>query len=110
MTARANLYIDQGTDFSVDLDVFDDSGNIVSLSGYDFAGDAKKVYSSSKEFSFNIEHVANTVNKLEVSLSSNNSLEVVPGKYQYDIVMTSPTNIKTKILEGLVFIVPTVTG
>lgn len=110
MTARANLYIDQGTDFLVDLDIFSDNGEDLPISNYTFQGDAKKVFSSSgPTFEFDIGYVPNSVNKVEISLSANTSVDVEPGKYQYDIVMISPLNARTKILEGLVFIVSTMT-
>lgn len=110
MTARANLYIDQGTDFMVDLDIFSDDGTDLPISNYSFSGDAKKVFSSSgPAFSFDVRYVPNSINKVEISLSANTSADIEPGKYQYDIVMASPVNVRTKILEGLVFIVATMT-
>jgi hypothetical protein len=109
MATRANIYIDQGTDFVIDLDLFTDQGEDFPISSYSFTGDAKKVYSSSKVFSFSTRLVVSDANKLEISLSANTSANVDPGKYQYDIIMTSNTNSKSKILEGLVFILPTMT-
>lgn len=110
MTARANLYIDQGTDFSVDLDIFSDNGEDLPISNYLFEADAKKVFSSSGvSFSFDVNYVPNSINKVEMRLAANTSVDVDPGKYQYDVVMISPSNIRTKILEGLVFIVATMT-
>lgn len=110
MTARANLYIDQGTDFSVDLDIFSDDGEDLPISNYTFQGDAKKVFSSSgPAFEFDISYVPNSTNKVEIRLNANTSVDIDPGKYQYDVVMISPSNVRTKILEGLVFIVATMT-
>ena len=34
MAIIANLYIDQGTDFSITVDVTDSAGDILNLSGY----------------------------------------------------------------------------
>lgn len=111
MTTRANIYIDQGIDFAIDLDLFTDTGDDVPVSSYTFTGDARKVFSSSgKVFSFETRFIPGDSNRLEVSLSANTSVSVEPGKYQYDIVMTSPQNAKSKVLEGLVFVIPTMTG
>jgi hypothetical protein len=110
MTARANLYIDQGIDFSVDLEIFSDGGEDLSISNHTFRGDAKKVFSSSgPAFEFDVSYVPNSTNRVEIRLSANTSVGIEPGKYQYDIVMISPANVRTKILEGLVFIVATIT-
>jgi hypothetical protein len=32
-----------------------------------------------------------------------------PGRYLYDVVITSPTSIKTRVVEGIVVILPGVT-
>lgn len=110
MTSRANLYIDQGTDFLVDIDIFSDNDEELPISDYTFQGDAKKVFSSSgPAFGFDISYVPYSVNKVEIQLSANTSANIEPGKYQYDIVMISPSNVRTKLLEGLVFIVATMT-
>lgn len=111
MTTQANIYIDQGIDFAIDLDVFTDQGSEFPISSYTFVSDAKKVFSTSgKIFSFQTRLVTGDANRLEVSLSANTSVYVDPGKYQYDIVMISPDNYRTKILEGLVFVIPTMTA
>lgn len=109
MTSRANLYIDQGTDFSVDIDIYADDGTILDISNSSFAGDARKVFSSTKTFSFAMNKIGPGQGKLEISLYANTSADIIPGKYQYDIIMTSDLNVKSKILEGLVFIVATMT-
>jgi hypothetical protein len=41
-------------------------------------------------------------------ISADATANVEPGKYQYDIVMLSGST-KEKILEGLMFILPTIT-
>ena len=111
MTSRANLYIDQGIDFLMDLDVFSDDGETtIDISGHTFTGSARKVYSSNKAFDFTTELVANTAGKLEITLASNTSIDIEPGKYQYDIIMTTQASIKIKLLEGLVFVIPTMSG
>jgi hypothetical protein len=110
MTARANLYIDQGTDFSADLELFSDGGEDLPISNYTFRGDAKKVFSSSGPvFEFDVSYVPSTINRVEIRLGADSLTGIEPGKYQYDIVMISPADVRTKILEGLVFIVATIT-
>ena len=44
--AKANLVIDQGTDFSKELTVTDDAGAVVNLTGYTAAGQIRKHFSS----------------------------------------------------------------
>jgi hypothetical protein len=34
---------------------------------------------------------------------------MTPGRYLYDLVITSPTSIKTRVIEGIVVVLPGVT-
>ena len=47
MAIIANLYIDQGTDFSITVDCTDVSGEVLNLTGYTAAAQIRKTYSSS---------------------------------------------------------------
>ena len=47
MAIIANLYIDQGTDFSVTVDVTDSAGDVLNLSGYSASAQIRKTYASS---------------------------------------------------------------
>ena len=106
MTQRATLYIDQGTDFLVDLDVFDDEGFPLDLTGYSASSSVRKVYSTTKIADFTLEIVES---KIVIEMPAETSESIVPGKYQYDVFLLSPQNVRTKILEGLLFILPSVT-
>ena len=54
MAIKANLIIDQGTDYSTSINLTDDDGNIVNLSGYTANGQIRKTYSSSNA----VDHLA----------------------------------------------------
>ena len=107
MTQRASLYIDQGTDFLVDLDVFDDSGDPLDLTGYSAASSIRKIYSTSIIANFDVEII--DTNKIVLSLAAENAENIVPGKYQYDVLLVSPENVHTKIIEGLLYVLSSVT-
>ena len=47
MGAKANILIDQGTDFSTVLTVTNDDGTATDLTGYTAAGQIRKHYTSS---------------------------------------------------------------
>ena len=46
MAIIANIFIDQGTDFEVTIDVSDTSDNIIDLSGYTASAQIRKTYGS----------------------------------------------------------------
>jgi hypothetical protein len=44
-----------------------------------------------------------------MAMTSANTSNLTPGRYFYDLVMTSPTSIKTRVVEGIATILPSVT-
>lgn len=109
MTTRANLYVDQGTSFSVSLDLTTNDGDEIILSDQSFYCGVKKLYSSSTLFTANVSiEVGDPVNDVTLIIQSDQTKDLVPGKYQYDVLMLNSGTV-SKLLEGLIFIVPTVT-
>lgn len=108
MTTRANIYVDQGTDFSTFLNLSTDNG-IYDITSQQFECDVRKIFSSTSVFSptFIVEPGGET-GVVEMLISSELTANVEPGKYQYDVVMSTGLT-REKILEGLMFILPTVT-
>lgn len=47
--------------------------------------------------------------QITMAMSSANTANVTPGRYVYDILLTSNTGIKTRIIEGIVNVLPSVT-
>lgn len=55
MASRANVYIDQGTDFRISIGLSDDDGLGLPINSYDFFGSIRKIYSTTKIADFIIE-------------------------------------------------------
>jgi hypothetical protein len=110
MTTVANLYVDQGTDFITVLNLFTDSGDQFDITTQQFQCDVKKMYSSALEFSATIiVEPEGQTGMLELQIDAEDTANTAPGKYNYDIIMINQTGQKEKILEGLLFLLPTVT-
>lgn len=110
MTTKANLYVDQGVDFAVVLDLFDTEGLDFNITSQTFKCEARKVFSSSISFEaeIRINTDDNDLNNLDLIISANTTVDVPPGKYQYDIIMDDGVQ-KSKLLEGLIYLLPTIT-
>jgi hypothetical protein len=109
MTTRANLYVDQGTSFAVSLDLTTEDGDAVNLSDQSFYCGVKKLYSSSTLFTANVSiEIGEPLNDVTLTIQSDQTKDLEPGKYQYDVLMLNNGSV-SKLLEGLIFIVPTVT-
>jgi len=110
MTTQANLYVDQGTDYVIDLDLTTTTGADYPVSNKSFFCNIKKLYSSAISANADITVISNSNNTLiELSLSPAATQDLDPGKYTYDVVMITQGGTQTKILEGLMHIVPTMT-
>lgn len=109
MASRANIYIDKGCDFRTAIELFNEAGTEYSESDiavYNFYSSIKKVYSDSSLVNFTIE---TSNNDITLVLTDQQTDLIKPGKYQYDVIMQKQTGERSKIVEGLAFVVDTVT-
>jgi len=109
MAAVHNLYIDQGSDFTVQVGVYDDSNAAWDLTGYSAEAKLKKSFSSSTSTSFiaNVSGTEDGTVVLTLLASTTSTLEA--GRYLYDVVVTSAGGTKTRVIEGIVTVNPGVT-
>ena len=109
MSAIANLYIDQGTDFTVQIDCTDTAGDVLNLTGYSCSGQIRKTYSSSTATStFSCTHTG--VGGVGVmTLTDVQTTAIEAGRYVYDLVVTDGSGIKSRIVEGQAIVTPGVT-
>jgi hypothetical protein len=108
MAIKTNIVIDQGSDYEVTVNVRDANNAPVTLTGYTGAAQMRKHYTSLTSYSFGVTVTANT-GEVTLSMSANTSNLISPGRYVYDCELTSSSNTKIRIVEGLVTITPQVT-
>jgi hypothetical protein len=108
MAAVHNLYIDQGTDFSAEIGIFDDSNLPWDLDGFTGTAKIKKSYYSSTSVDFNVS-INEGNGTVSLSLSSSITSDMEYGRYLYDVVIVSNGGVKTRVIEGIVTINPGVT-
>jgi hypothetical protein len=108
MATKANIIIDQGTTFSTIINLTDDDGVAVDLTGYTGDSEMRKHYTSSNSQSFSISLGGNT-GAITLSLTSSQTANLTPGRYVYDVEVTSSANVVSRIVEGIVTVTPEVT-
>jgi hypothetical protein len=108
MAIKANLQIDQGADFSTEIDVLDDNGDVVNLTGYSGAAQMRKHYTSSTSTNFTVA-VNALAGTFTLSMNAVTSANVTPGRYVYDCELTSSSNVVSRLVEGIVTVTPQVT-
>lgn len=107
MAIKTNLVIDQGSDFSVTIDIVDANNAPISLEYFSGAAQMRKYYTSSRSYPFEVEIGVGTVT---LSMNAATTNTITPGRYVYDCELTSiVTNEVSRILEGISTITPGVT-
>jgi hypothetical protein len=101
MAIKANLVIDQGTSFSATIDVTDTSGAVYNLTGYTTAAQMRKNYNSSTAVTFSTSHNG-IFGAITLILSATNTVSLEPGRYLYDVEITSANGTVTRVVEGIV--------
>ena len=109
MAIYSKLSADQCADFRARVQLVDSLGGDINIIGYTTEGSIKKTYTSLSSY----EMLVNTVNEdlgiISLSVSDTVTSSMTPGRYVYDIYVTSPSGIKTRVLEGQFEITPGVT-
>lgn len=109
MAIKANLIIDQGTTFDTTINVSDEDGNPIDLTGYTGASQMRKHYSSISSYAFtvNVNEIDGTVT-LTMNAATTNTIPY--GRYVYDCELTkASTGTVIRLIEGIVTISPQVT-
>jgi hypothetical protein len=108
MTTQITLYVDQGVDFLLRLTVALDEN---TTEGLTFYSSARKVYSSTKLFAIGafIENSGEVNVDLNLVITAASTKDLKPDKYQYDVIYTTIDGTVKKLLEGILYIIPTIT-
>ena len=109
-SAVSNLLIYQGADFIIDFTVENDNGTDFNLTGYSAACLIKKHYTSSTSQTVTAAILSPpTSGRIQLSLTNSQTTAMKSGRYVYDVVITSDTGIKSRVLEGSVSVLEGVT-
>ena len=108
MANISNLFIDQGTDFEITVDVTQADGTALDLTGYSAAAQIRKTYGSSQRTAFTTG-ISAASGQVTMSLSDTQTSALTSGRYVYDLNITSGAGITTRVVEGQVIITPGVT-
>ena len=108
MATKANLFIDQGATFETVLTLTDENGDILDLASSNAASQIRKTYSSSLAAQFTTS-INVSAGEITLSLTANQTGNLVAGRYVYDVELTDAANSITRIVEGVVTINPQVT-
>ena len=101
-----NLIVEQKADFEATFTVTGANNVALDLTDYTAEAKIKKHYTSSSSNNFGVSFLDRSAGKLKLSMSSFATSLLKPGRYSYDILITSPGGVKTRVVEGQVTVTP----
>lgn len=108
MAGYAEIQIEQGANFSTVINVSDANG-YTNLTNYTASSQLRKSYYSSTANNLTVS-ISNAANgEITMTMTSANTANLTAGRMLYDLLITSPTSVKTRVVEGIATILPSVT-
>lgn len=110
MANQVELFCDQGTDFSYQLDLSNDDGTALNVANYTFTSSIRKsYYSSSVTANMTVSIVSAANGNVLISMNSSTTSNIVAGRYLYDVKMRDNTNTVFRVIEGIITVYPQIT-
>jgi len=103
------LLIEQGATFSTVVNVVDSAGAAVNLFGYSASSQMRKSYYATSFTIITSTITGNANGEITLSMTAANTANLTPGRSVFDLLITSPASIKTRVIEGIVVVSPGVT-
>lgn len=103
------LFLDQGSTFSANVNVYNPDGTLVDLSSYSARSMFRKHYASTNSHTFTANINVNN-NVIVLSMNAATTANVTPGRYMYDVeIYNDAANVVIRVLEGLLTVTPEIT-
>jgi hypothetical protein len=104
------LFLEQGASFNTSIELDDIAGESFNLVTYSASSQMRKsYYSSNAAATFSVSTGDNpSLGVITISLNSANTANIYPGRYVYDVYLTSALS-RVRVLEGIVNVSPQVT-
>jgi hypothetical protein len=101
-----NLVINSGSDFSQSFTLEgSDDNSPFNLTGYEVDAQMRKWSGSSTAITFTTSiELPSTSGRILISLSSENTVNIRPGRYVYDVMIADSFGIKNRVIEGMVLV------
>jgi hypothetical protein len=109
LAAYSEIQVEQYATFSTTINVEDTTGAALNLFGYSVNSSVRRSYYSETSTDFNafVSGIAN--GEITIAMTAANTANLTPGRSLYDVVITAPNGTKTRVVEGIVNILPGVT-
>ena len=103
------MLIEQNATFSTTVNVVDSAGAAVNLYGNSASTQMRKSYYATSATIITSTITGNANGEITLSMTAANTANLTPGRQVFDLLITSPSSVKTRVIEGVVVISPGVT-
>lgn len=103
-----NITIPQGFDFSETFVSTESNGSPSNLAGYTGTAKLKKHPGATTSTQFNVNITA-SIGEVAIALTSGKTTPLDPGRYYYDVRLTSPAGAVSRLVEGMAFVTAGIT-
>lgn len=109
MATISNIFINQGADFSTTVTISDGDGTALDLAAFTALAQIRKTYESTTSTSFSTTFESpRTTGEITISLTDTQTAALESGRYVYDLLITSVSGAKTRVVEGIATVNPSV--
>lgn len=109
MATISNLFIDQDADFTTTVTINDSNGSALDLTSYTALAMIRKTYQSTSATTFTSTFASDrTTGQITISLTDTQTSALESGRYVYDLVITDSSGTKTRVVEGIATVNPSV--
>jgi hypothetical protein len=110
LAAYVEITIEQGADFTTTVTVRDEAGNPTNLNNHSVAAQLRKSHYSSTATDFTAIITDPGAGTITLTMAASVTANIVPSRYVYDLLLTNDlTNVKTRVIEGIANVLPSVT-
>jgi hypothetical protein len=100
-----NLVINSGSDFTQSFTLEGTNNSPFNLTDYEVDAQMRKWSGSSTAINFATSvEFPSTSGRMLISLSSTDTVNIRPGRYVYDVIITDSSGIKNRVIEGMVLV------
>ena len=108
MASVVNLFVDQGSDYTLTLTVKDDDGNATDLTGYAVEAYFQKWTGATQLYKLTPTVTDAPAGKVQIALKGSVSDDIPSGRYSYDVVINHASNdITRRVIQGSLVLNPT---
>lgn len=109
MATISNLFIDAGSAFNNIISLTASNGLPLNLTGYTAKSQIRKSYTSTISHTFTASIYSAPLGKVKLELTEIQTEAITPGRWLYDVEITSSGGVKTRVIEGIITVTPQIT-